>query len=545
MSSLLEPDRELTVASHDHTVTLLGDFSKKLVTNTFFNLLGRCWSFTVTLLLTPYILSHLNVGDFGTWILLSVFISSFNLLDLGLGASFVKYISEYYTYGDYTRINRVLFSGLLFYGAFGVVLVAVGLALEKPLFGLFHITAASEVYLIVLISCAIANVAAMFLSVFKGIQRMDKSNSIEIKLSFINALGTIVFLEAGWSMFGLAVNALINVCCALFLTWWMIRRTVPKISLGWHFDGKLLKEMFAYGTKMQVSRLGGLICFGGVDKLIISRFLGIASVSFYEVSSRLTSFMRAVPLVMISALIPATSELDARNDRAKILQTYMLASKYVAMITAAMVAFLVLEARSVLTLWLGKGFENSVILIQVLAIGYGVNVLGGAASQTGAGVGRPEFDMRSTLLLVVLNPILSILLVQKFGAAGAAAGTSLALTIAAAYLLVIFHRNYVENSVGTLLQDVYVRPIISGVLANVAVLGFHQVLPQLAAWENVRYLVPVKMAGDFAIFAPVYIVLLITLRQVTAIDWKNFIGLVSFGFEFLRHPFRERVKIYR
>src|SRR5262249_52636734 len=158
------------------------------------------------------------------------------------------------------------------------------------------------------------------------------------------------------------------------------------------------------GIKMQVSQVGSLICFR-IDKLIVSRFLGISAVSFYEVSSRLTSFMRALPLVMISALIPATSELGARNDRTKILQTYLLASKYVAMVTTAMVAFLVVEAGSVITLWLGAGFENSVILVQILAVGYGANVLGGPASQTGAGIGRPEFDMRSTVLLSVLNPI--------------------------------------------------------------------------------------------------------------------------------------------
>src|ERR671923_1771583 len=82
-------------------VTLQGEFSKKLVTNTFFNLLGRSWSFLVSLLLTPFILSHLNVGDFGAWVLFTIFTYSFNLLDLGLGSSFVKYISAYHTYDDY------------------------------------------------------------------------------------------------------------------------------------------------------------------------------------------------------------------------------------------------------------------------------------------------------------------------------------------------------------------------------------------------------------------------------------------------------------
>jgi O-antigen/teichoic acid export membrane protein len=532
------------VGIDNQPVTLQGEFSKRLVTNTFFNLIGRSWSFVAALLLTPYILTHLDVRDFGTWVALSIFINSFSLFDLGLGSSFVKYIAEYHTHGDFVRINRVLFSGLAFYGMLGVIQIVIGLLLEQPLFRLFHVPRASEAYLIVLISCALSNIALMFLSVFKGIQRMDKSNSLEITISIVNALGTVLFLESGWGMLGLAVNALVNAFFALILTSWMLRRMVPQISLGWHFDSKLLKSMFAYGLKLQVSQVGGLICFR-VDKLIVSRFLGIVSVSFYEVSSRLTSFMRALPHVMISALIPATSELGARNDRAKILQTYLLVSKYVAMLTVAMVAFLVVEARSVIRLWLGTGFDNSVILVQILAIGYGANVLGGAASQTGAGIGRPEFDMRSTVLLALLNPVFSIVLVQQFGAPGAATGTSLAFVIATIYLLITFHRNYVENSVRTILQDIYLRPIAAAVFANLAVLGFHELTPQLMSWEAVRYLIPIKIAADFGIFAPIYILLLVTFRQVTAIDWNNFVGLMSFSSEFLRHPFRERVKIYR
>jgi O-antigen/teichoic acid export membrane protein len=532
---------------NNQPVALQGEFSKKLVTNTFFNLVGRSWSFVLALLMTPYILRHLDVREFGTWVVLSIFIgsgASFNLLDFGLGSAFVKHIAEFYTHRDFDRIHRVLFSGLVFYGVTGILIVSAGLLLENVILRLFHITEASGAYLLVLLSWAVSNVSAMFLSVFKGIQRMDTSNSLEIKISIAGAAGTVLFLETGWGVFGLALNALVNAGFAVLLSWWTLRRMMPRISADRHFDGQLLWTMFAYGIKMQISQAGGFICFR-LDKLIVSRFLGIASVSFYEVSSRLTSFMRALPHVMVSALIPATSELGARNDRARILQTYLLASKYVAMLTTAMVAFLVLEARPVITLWLGTGFESSVILVQILAIGYGANVLGGAASQTGAGIGRPEFDMRSTVLLSVLSPFFSVVFVQWFGAPGAAAGTSLAFLMATAYLLVIFHRKYVLTSVRSILQDVYFRPIAAGIFAGLAVLGFHKLTPQLANWENVRHLVPLRLAADFSIFAPVYMGFLVTFRQVTAIDWNNFVGLLSFSSEFLRHPFRERVKIYR
>src|SRR5215471_3488776 len=179
-------------------VTFLGEFSKTLVTNTFFNILGRSWSFLVTILLTPYLLRHLGKGEFGAWVLLSIFTTSFNLLDLGLGSSFVKYISAYYTYEEYDHINEVLFSGLAFYGLFGLTLTTVGLAIEKPLFSYFNVSSASNLFPIVLIACSVQNIALLFLSVFKGIQRMDISNSIEIKMSLVNAMGTVLFLEAGF-----------------------------------------------------------------------------------------------------------------------------------------------------------------------------------------------------------------------------------------------------------------------------------------------------------------------------------------------------------
>ena len=73
----------------------------------------------------------------------------------------------------------------------------------------------------------------------------------------------------------------------------------------------------------------------------------------------------------------------------------------------------------------------------------------------------------------------------------------------------------------------------------------HELAPALLSLGNVRYLVPLKIVADFALFSPVYVLLLIAFRHVTTIDRNNFMGLLNFGVEFLRHPVRERVKIYR
>jgi O-antigen/teichoic acid export membrane protein len=532
----------------EESISFLGDFSRKLIANTFFNFLGRFWSFAATIVLTPFMLHYLSDSEFGVWAILSILLNTTGLLDFGLGSSFVKFISAYYTHEDYESINKVLFSGLIFYALHGALFVLVGFALLPVALAVFNLAGMSglvSTYVYILIACVIGNFGTMFASVFRGVQRMDKANAIEMALSVLNVLGTFVVLSAHLGLPGLGLNAIVNAILYFVVAWFSVRRAIPAISVGFHFDWKLLKEMFGYGTQILVSRVGGLACFQ-FDKLIAASFLGVAAVKFYEVSARMATLMRAFPLLMMSAVIPAASELGARNEKSKIIRTYVVTSKYVALITIGLVGFMVLEADSVLRLWLGGRFDaRSVILLQILAIGYGANVLGGAASQIGAGVGRPEFDMQSTILLTVLSPLLGVALVQQFGAPGAAAGTSIALIISAAYLLIMFHRKYVETPVEGMFRDIHVRPVASGLLAILAATALHHAVPTLDSWRLVRYLIPAKLALDFVIFAPVYLFFLMLLRQITAMDRKNFMGLVNFGLGFLRHPFRERVKIYR
>ena len=526
------------------SITFLGDFSKKLAANTLFTFVGRFWAFFALILLTPYILRHLSKEEFGVWIILNVLISSFTLLDFGLGSAFVKFISAYEAHGDYDNINRVLFSGLLFYLLLALLIVAGGLSARDVLFRWFGISGVFVPYLLALITCAVGNIASMFLSVFRGIQRMDKSTAIEVGMSILNVVGTVVVLQSGFKLTGLSVNALVMACITLVASGWAVRRAIPRISSGSRFDWNLLREMFQYGVRIVVSRISGVVCFQ-LPNLIVGKFIGVASIPFYEVSARLAASMRAIPLLMMSALIPATSELSARDEKEKIARTYMIASKYVAIVTAGLCGFVVLEADALLKLWLGPGFGQSVILVQVLAIGYGANVLGGPASQTGAGIGRPEFDMRSTLLLTIVSPIAGVLLVRNYGIAGAAAGTALALILAAAYLVFTFHRNYLETPVVRMFSAIHVRPVAASALGVASVAAFHYVVPADAWLDYGRHLVSATLLLDALVFATVYIGLLVAFRQVTAIDWRNFLSLVTFGFEFIRHPFRERVKIYR
>ena len=246
-------------------ITFLGDFSRKLLVNTFFNFLGRFCSFAATILLTPFIWSHLTRGEFGVWVLLSVFLESLALFDLGLGSAFVKFISAFYTHEDYGRINKVLFSGLVFYLLQGVLLVGAGLAARGLLFDFFDIHGAETAYLYALLACAIGNIGAMFLSVFRGVQRMDKSNAIEMGMSILNVVGTIFVLQSGWGLTGLAMNALVNAMVLVVVSWFSVTRAMPWISLRFQFDGSFCAKCLVTGRRFSSAGSGELSASGSTS----------------------------------------------------------------------------------------------------------------------------------------------------------------------------------------------------------------------------------------------------------------------------------------
>ena len=87
--------------------------------------------------------------------------------------------------------------------------------------------------------------------------------------------------------------------------------------------------------------------------------------------------------------------------------------------------------------------------------------------------------------------------------------------------------------------------IAAAAMGAAALVILRRLLPGLDESDLPRHLLAAGLALHFLVFSCVNVAALVALRQITFLDWKNFTSLLAFGYEFLRHPFRQRVKIYR
>lgn len=417
-------------------------FSEKIVKNTLFNAAGRFWSIAVGLLLTPYIISRVGLELYGVWAFAGVLTGYFGLLDLGVGASFVKYISGYYAKKDTESISRLVSTGGAFYLLLAALLIPLSMPVIRPLTALFPLppAAVDEAVFVLRVGVAIfafSGVSGAFQAVQTGLQRMDVTNAVSIAASLPLIGGTVYALERGYGLRGLV---LANAAVMLFtgaLNAAAAYRLLPGLRVSPRLAGlRMFRTLFSFGFKLQFSRVADLVVFQA-DRLLITYFLGAGAVGLYQLGSTVAMSVRQLPLLLVSALLPAASDLDARSEHQKLGELYLRGTKYLALAGVPLVLFAIGSARLLMQAWMGPGYEGAALVAQILAAGYLANLLAGVGTSVGAATGRPEFQMRAAVISGVSNLLLCAALIPALGYAGAALAVSVSLVLGPLYF---FHR---------------------------------------------------------------------------------------------------------
>jgi O-antigen/teichoic acid export membrane protein len=205
------------------------------------------------------------------------------------------------------------------------------------------------------------------------------------------------------------------------------------------------------------------------DRIIVSNFVGLSYVMYADVGGKLLSKIRALPLIMMSSLIPAVSQLGALNQTQRIRLAFDRSTKYLACCAIPLFVFVAAFAHLIMRIWMGNSFSMASFTLQILGLGYLLNVLTGTMSFVLLGMGNATTQMKVTIVQTVMNIAFSIAFVLSFGYYGVMIGTSLSLAISSAYFAIAFNKA-IEGSLKEILI-IMVQPVIaSGVSVVVALI---------------------------------------------------------------------------
>ncbi len=296
------------------------------------------------------------------------------------------------------------------------------------------------VFLLGIIIFAISSALSAFGAIQGGLQRMDITNKIAIALSIPMIIGTIFFLERGYGLPGLMVNNAIILVITSIINIIIAFKILPQLKFNpLLFSKEMFKKLFGFGYKLQVVKLGSL-AGPQTDKLLITYFLSLGLVTFYQLGSAIVEKAKGLILLITSALLPAVSELNANREISKIKLLYLKSIKYVMLIALPLSFFLVINARLIILTWMNQDFEKAALSLQILTIAFFINILTGPGAVIAAGIGKPEYQMRVAIMVFLLNLPLSIILIVVYGFVGVLIGTALSYTISGIYFINLINK---------------------------------------------------------------------------------------------------------
>jgi O-antigen/teichoic acid export membrane protein len=225
-------------------------------------------------------------------------------------------------------------------------------------------------------------------------------------------------------------------------------------------------------------------------------------------------------MLLISALVPAVSELEASNDQEKLKELYERGSKYISLMIFPLIFLSIIVGADLINLWVGDKFSLAILSFQILIIGYGINVLTGMGTSIVRGIGKPEYETRYAVLTLIMQLTLSIVLAQIFGFRGILASVLITAFVVSLYFLLTFHK-LLQQDFKAFARATYVKPVVASLIAFSITFGVSYHLPGLIPLQG-RLGYSVSLLIKSVIFLSFFIFLIARIKFLDVSDARLF-----------------------
>jgi O-antigen/teichoic acid export membrane protein len=430
----------------DHPVNITNPVqvtARQIAINTLCSSIAQVGRLLVGFLLLPFLIRSLGSEVYGLWAVVGSIVGYVGLLDLGVGAGFVKFLSEYIERGEKAWVRQVMTFGLVFYLALGLLLVPV-VYLGTP-----HILAMLKLapgYRSTATNLATLILGYFFLSSALGVnramigafQRVDLTSLLDLAGRGIYAVSAVALIDRGYGVYALPYAMFIGLGVVTAAQVWLVYRLFgnPWSSLL-HWNATVIRRLFAFGGWMQISAMSALVAIE-TDRIIVGAFVGMASVTWFEVGNRLALLTR-LPLFLLGALLPAAAAIDARGEGGRLDAMYVRGTRYLAVMSLAVCGFLVGAGRQIERVWMRQEYPHVTVVMTMLALSYTVNNLTGVGTVVVRAIGRPRYETYYAMLSAILKVLFTLVLGLRWGMVGVVVGTAIGSILGSLYFFRVYH----------------------------------------------------------------------------------------------------------
>jgi O-antigen/teichoic acid export membrane protein len=237
------------------------------------------------------------------------------------------------------------------------------------------------------------------------------------------------------------------------LAWWQLLSSAMASLLSFYFvrnywvssngiPWEWVKKLFNFGKYVFGTNLSAMI-FQSIDHFMIGKYLGTAPAGLFNVSMRITNLVDVPISTVVSVVFPQSSKFQGEHQKRDMKDMFEKSTGFMlALILPACLVTLIFP-ELIITIIAGENYAvegTNVLRVTILSI-----MVQPFLRQFGTMLdssGKPEINFYALLGMAVLNVVLNVVFIQKFGIMGAAYGTLTSMVVFAILARFILKANF-------------------------------------------------------------------------------------------------------
>lgn len=387
-----------------------------------------------SLLYTPIMLRLLGQSEYGLYQLVHSVVSYLSLLSLGFTASYVRFYSRFKADNDDGEIARLNGMFLTIFLIIALIAILCGSVMIYNIEGIFKTGLTPEEYgkARILMALMVFNLAITFPnSVFNCItgahERFFFQRMLTVLQNLFNPFLTLPLLLMGYGSIGMvAVTTFITICKVIANVYYVFHKMHERFIFN-NFRLDLFKDIFGFTFFIFLNQIIDQINWS-VDKFLLGRFKGTASVAIYGLGAQINTMYTQLSSSISSVFVPKVNRIVAKNEGNKELSDLFIRIGRIQFLLLGLVMTgFIFFGKPFMHFWGGSGYGDSYYVALLLIIPVTVPLIQNIGIEIQRAKNMHKARSVVYFFIAIGNVILSIFLIQRFGTIGAAVGTALSL----------------------------------------------------------------------------------------------------------------------
>lgn len=383
----------------------------------------------LALLLFRALALHYGPSQFGHWNTALAFVALFSVVtDSGIDAIVVREASA-------RRPDLDRFVGTAVVAKMGLAILAIGLCASIAM--VMPYAPGVKVLIVLAAVPLLLSFNSVYADVLQAELRIGYVKMVGLTLSVLTTVGGFAVIWAGWSLTRLAM---VNIVLALPSVVLYQRMAAAFVDARLVFDRSLARQLLAESLPLAFSGVFGVIYYR-LDTILLSVLADSQAVGYYAATYKVSEALNILPGALMISVFPLMSRY-ARDPafRARMTRLYHTAFKYVLLVIAPIaIAIWVLAERIVLAVYSPDYLPAVAVLRWIIWAEIGM-FLSPVVYHLLIASGRQRLLVVASGAMAVVNIVMNIALLPRFGAVAAAATTTITEILGLGIGLVLVRR---------------------------------------------------------------------------------------------------------